>query len=117
MDLLTHLAMLNQYSNIVLNCQQQANYITAAWFLLPGYWHLIQHSGIGVFGIGDGLLILYSSLIKMSVYCLALVQSFQLDQFWLLVQPDHFLQPKLVRPDQRLKEFKFELHACHCNAL
>ena len=74
LHLLTHLAMLSLYSNIVLNGQQQVNYIsmTADWLLSPGYWHLIQHCGIGGFGKWDGLLILYRGLIKMLVYCSAL---------------------------------------------
>ena len=33
----------------------------------------MQHSGIGGFGKLDGLLILYHGLIKISVYCSALV--------------------------------------------
>jgi len=43
--------------------------MTAAWF---DTGTLIQHSGIGGFGKWDGLLILYHSLIKISVYCTAL---------------------------------------------
>ena len=62
-NLLTHLTKLSLFSNVVLNGQQQVNYIsmTAAWFSSPEYWHLKAVFNLAVLASGT-VCLLYTAV-------------------------------------------------------